>query len=245
MPTKAEVLAELARRGVDISNLGQSTTAAKPTEDQAKSLTYARLMGDAERSYDQAVAQGYNPGSFRNTAASIAEGLPFGGLDGVGALLRNDVSDRARQAELQWSDAQLKALSGAAAPEAEVKRGVKTFFARPGENFQDINPQKSNARQVAYSSARTRSGPLQQQAGLYPSEPGYSPDKPLDLSRGQSRSSVPVGAYYLDPQGNIRRNDNGDKGNPVVRMKGQKPKSQTQVQPQTDVVIDVFGRPVR
>lgn len=216
MPSKADVLAELARRGVDINGLGQSTTASKPTEDQAKALTYSKLMTNAEASYNRAVKEGYNPGGIRNTVASIAEGLPFGGLDGLGSMIRDPVSDRARQAELQWSDAQLKAVSGAASPEAEVKRGVKTFFARPGENFADISPQKEAARQVAFQSARTRAGPLSQQAGVYPGEPGSAPDKPIDLSRGESRAAVPQGAYYRDPQGNIRRNDNGDRGNPII-----------------------------
>lgn len=209
----------LVYRGGKFFQKGQDIPASpsgKPTEDQAKSLTYAKLMADAERNYGRAVGEGYNPGGIVNTIASIAEGLPFGGLDGIGTLLRDDVSDRARQAELQWSDAQLKALSGAASPEAEVKRNVKTFFARPGETFNDIGPQKRTAREVAFTAARTRAGPLQPQAGLYPNEPGYSPENPLDLSQGQSRSTVPIGAFYRDPQGQIRRNDNGDRGNPIV-----------------------------
>lgn len=41
--------------------------------------------------------------------------------------------------------------------------------------------------------------------------------KPFDLSGGQSRSTIPFGAYYKDPQGNIRRNDNGDAGNPIIK----------------------------
>ncbi|PIB91294.1 hypothetical protein [Caulobacter sp. FWC2] len=41
--------------------------------------------------------------------------------------------------------------------------------------------------------------------------------KPFDLSGGQPRSTIPFGAHYIDPQGNLRRNDNGDAGNPVVR----------------------------
>lgn len=218
MPTKADVLAELARRGVDVGGLGlgQSTTASKPTEDQAKASTYARLMSDAERNYGRAVKEGYNPGSIRNATASFAEGLPFGGLDGIGAAIRDPVSDRARQAELQWSDAQLKALSGAAAPEAEVKRGVRTFFARPGESFEDIGPQKGTAREVAFTSARTRAGPLSQQSGLYPTEAGGTAQNPVDLSGGQSRASIPADAYYIDPQGNVRQNKNGDAGNPIV-----------------------------
>lgn len=44
-----------------------------------------------------------------------------------------------------------------------------------------------------------------------------TPDKPYDLSRGQPRSSIPVGAHYIDPRGNLRRNDNGDRGNPIIK----------------------------
>lgn len=47
--------------------------------------------------------------------------------------------------------------------------------------------------------------------------PGVTPDNPIDLSGGQSRTSIPRGAYYRDPQGNIRRNDNSDRGNPIFR----------------------------
>ncbi len=43
-----------------------------------------------------------------------------------------------------------------------------------------------------------------------------SPEKPYDLSGGQSRAKLPKGAYYLDPRGNLRRNENADRGNPIV-----------------------------
>lgn len=39
---------------------------------------------------------------------------------------------------------------------------------------------------------------------------------PFDLSAGQSRASIPRGAFYTDPQGNLRRNDNADAGNPII-----------------------------
>jgi len=42
-------------------------------------------------------------------------------------------------------------------------------------------------------------------------------DDPFDLSGGQPRSSIPRSAYYKDPEGNLRRNDNGDRGNPIVK----------------------------
>lgn len=49
------------------------------------------------------------------------------------------------------------------------------------------------------------------------STPGVNVDVPLDLTGGQSREQIPRGAFYRDPQGAVRRNDNGDKGNPIVR----------------------------
>ncbi len=54
---------------------------------------------------------------------------------------------------------------------------------------------------------------------------GGTIDNPIDLSQGQSRAGVPQGAYYLDPQGNIRRNDNGDAGNPIFRPAGKQQKN--------------------
>jgi hypothetical protein len=39
---------------------------------------------------------------------------------------------------------------------------------------------------------------------------------PYDLSGGQSRATISRGSYYRDPDGNIRRNENADKGNPIV-----------------------------
>ena len=214
-PSRAEILAILAQRNVQIPQ-----AEIKATEDQGKSQAFARLMSDAESSYARAVSEGYNPGSLQNSAAALAEGLPFGGLDGLGSLIRDKVGDRARQAELQWSDAQLKSVSGAASPEAEVKRGVKTYFPRPGENFQDINPQKARAREVAFTSARTRSGPLAPKVGLYPTEPGYSAGNPIDLSMGESRTTIPKGAFYIDQYKNLRKNENFDAGNPKVDQAG-------------------------
>lgn len=57
--------------------------------------------------------------------------------------------------------------------------------------------------------------------------PGVNVDVPLDLSQGQSREQIPRGAFYRDPQGNIRKNENGDTGNPIMRGPGlQQPQAQ-------------------
>lgn len=127
------------------------------TEDQGKSQTYTRLMADAEESYQQALRDGFNPTGFTAGAANFIEGVPM--LSGLGNFIRDDAGDRARQAELQWTDAQLKAMSGAASPEPEVVRNQITNFARPGQNFADIRAQLDDARLTAFEAARLRAGP--------------------------------------------------------------------------------------
>ena len=47
--------------------------------------------------------------------------------------------------------------------------------------------------------------------------PGLTPDQPLILKEPRTRADLPKGAFYQDPQGNVRRNDNADRGNPIVR----------------------------
>jgi hypothetical protein len=206
--------------------IATSSNPMKLTEDQGKAQTYGRLMSQAERSYDSAVRDGYDPGDFKNTAASVLEGLPFGGLDGAGTAVRDDVGDRARQAELQWSDAQLKAVSGAASPEAEVKRNVKTFFPRPGENNNVISPQKRAARAVAFESAKMRSGPAGEAIGAYPRNdipqtirattermfkagridpkaPFGTEKNPYVARNAAVLEKLPPGAYVITPEGHF------------------------------------------
>jgi hypothetical protein len=39
---------------------------------------------------------------------------------------------------------------------------------------------------------------------------------PFDLSAGQSRTTIPRGAFYIGKDGSMRRNDNADRGNPII-----------------------------
>lgn len=219
MVTKAEALAELARRGVQIPK-----EAVKLTEDQGKAQTYARLMSEAERNYGRAQREGYDPGSLRNALAAGFEGLPFGGLDGVAAVVRDDVSDRGRQAELMWSDAQLKAMSGAASPEAEVKRNVATYFPRPGENVREIGQQKRDARSTAFDAAKIRAGggaegvsyPQQlpaearaaherlfRQGKIDPEQPFGTRANPYVARDEATANRLPPGSYVIMPNGRM------------------------------------------
>jgi len=54
--------------------------------------------------------------------------------------------------------------------------------------------------------------------------PGLTLDAPADLTDGRSRATLPTGAYYLDPQRNVRRNDNGDRGNPIFKPAAPQPR---------------------
>ena len=53
-------------------------------------------------------------------------------------------------------------------------------------------------------------------------------EHPYDLSGGQSRQAIPQAAFYRDPWGNVRRNDNGDSGNPKFN-----PKTRAQIEDAT------------
>lgn len=232
-PQTGERLALIGGQWVPATNQAQGAVGGAPklTEDQGKAQTYARLMKHAEGSYQRALDEGYDPNDIRNSFASLLEGLPFGGLDGAGRFFRDDVGDRARQAELEWSDAQLKALSGAASPEAEVKRNVATYFKRPFEG--GVEPQKEQARRVAFESAKVRAGPAGSDIGPYneggkqkpqgwtaslpPAQleaakryagavgtPGgaKNPFVPADESE---YAALPAGAYYIHPSGALKQ----------------------------------------
>lgn len=213
-----------------VGNETAATTGASPapmklTEDQGKVQTSARLMRETERNYGKAVADGYDPGTFRNATASILEGLPFGGLDGLGSIVRDDVGDRAHQAAMLWSDAQLKAMSGAAAPEKEVKAGVRNYFPQVGETVGIMGPQKRQSREVAFEAAKIRAGPAGPRLPIYPQNlpaPVYETRKRLMdagridpaqrigtqanpyVARSQAVADrLPKGSYVITPEGHF------------------------------------------
>ncbi|MCA0358735.1 MAG: hypothetical protein LCH78_18125 [Proteobacteria bacterium] len=152
MPTKAEALAELARRGL----YKPSTPVAPPTkltEDQGKSQDYARQMATAEQQYLEARRAGYDPTSFRNSvAAKFDDTAP-----GIANLIRDDASDRGMAAQRAWLDARLKAMTGAGQSAQEARDNPRTYFPQFGEGG-TMEP-KYNVRREAYNSTRTRAGP--------------------------------------------------------------------------------------
>lgn len=206
------------------------------TEDQGKMTGALTEMAVAEGTYRDARQRGYDPTSRRNSFASFLEGLPFGGLDGLGAVVRDPQSDLGRQAELQFSDAQLKAKSGAAAPEAEVKRNVQIYFTRPNQNPLMQDPTTERARAAAAVAARARAGP----------GATIAPKFPYTAGPGQSRVAPNLGS--MSPQQRQAaarfkgtRAPSGTSANPYIPTNAQ----QLETVPKGALFIDTDGSIVR
>lgn len=183
---------------------------AKLTEDQGKAGGYATLMADAERSYQQALQEGFNPTGFRAGLANFTDNIPL--MGGVGNFIRDDAGDRARQAELQWTDAQLKAMSGAASPEAEVIRNQITNFARPGQNYDYIGERLEDARRTAFEASRRRAG-RDLQGLVYP-ETDAGPLRIRDLQPGETPESLAARGLVRGADG-VWRFPRDEQGNPI------------------------------
>ena len=182
----------------------------KLTEDQGKAGGYATLMADAERSYQQALREGFNPTGFRAGLANFTDNIPL--MGGVGNFIRDDAGDRARQAELQWTDAQLKAMSGAASPEAEVIRNQITNFARPGQNYNYIGERLEDARKTAFEASRRRAGRDLQGLAYPDTDAGQIYLR--DLLPGDTPETLRAEGRTLDANG-VWRLPRDEQGNPI------------------------------
>lgn len=155
--------------GSDANNEG----VGKLTEGQGKSIQYGLMMRGAEADYQRARRDGYDPASFRNQAASVAGIIPFDG-DFFGRLIRDDVSDAGRQAELRWAEGNLRQLTGAAATNPEIARVAAINFDRGND---ELSAQRFQSRADTYRGTRFAAGPGSAALGEYPeySLPGVGP----------------------------------------------------------------------
>lgn len=184
-------------------------TLGEVREFEANAAARATLMDAGQEAYMRARRDGYNPGSVKNAIANATENVAWVG-PGLADIIRDNPSERGRAAELQFVDGALRTTSGANAPEPEVRRASRQYFRQPGEGA-GVEAEREALRQRF----RDQSVRIAGSAYIDPNAAGGQ-NNPLDLSGGQSRATIAKGAYYRDPQGNVRRNDNVDRGNPIV-----------------------------
>lgn len=155
----------------------------KLTEGQGKAMLYGGMMAGAERDYQAARANGYDPTSFRNQAANVAGLVPFDG-DFFGRFIRDTPSDAGRQAELRWAEGNLRQLTGAAATNPEIARVAAINFDRGNDQ---LGAQRYRTRAETYQGTRYAAGDGAASLPAYPGAPAdiaplyQAPDNANDL----------------------------------------------------------------
>lgn len=168
------------------------------TEGQSKAVLFGRMMRGAEGDYQQARQNGYDPTNFRNAAANVLDGIPWdGGM--IPAWVRDDASDAGYQAERRWVEANLRQLTGAAAPDTEVTRVQGINFDRANDSLAD---QRYRTRQDAYGATRASLGHARDLLPAeYPSAEGIRPPTVNDgrtVQQADDALAVAPGEYAAD-----------------------------------------------
>lgn len=141
-PTQA---AQLAAQG-----WGPSQTRENPSEDERKSYGFYKRMVDASRIMDE-VEDKLTP-----TDIYQIQSLPQEDL--MGALNRGKMSNEAKRyirAMMQFTEARLRADSGAAISTGEYAADRQTYAKQYGET-PELNTDRRNARQIAMEGVRAR-----------------------------------------------------------------------------------------
>lgn len=188
----------------------------KLTEGQGKSIQYGLMMRGAEADYQRARQNGYNPAGIRNQIADVAGAIPFDG-DFFGRMIRDDVSDAGRQAELRWAEGNLRQLTGAAATNPEIARVAAINFDRGNDQ---LAAQRFQSRADTYRGTRFAAGPGATALGEYPEFglggagpvdetglPTYpSIDRILEAAPGGAPTDGPAGGSEPPPPGSDPNN---------------------------------------
>ena len=150
------------RFGFDVAKDARDQGANKPlTESQAKATAFANQMAAATKQLDQLAASGFDGsrwGQQTDVAMAGSEGIPYiPGSAAAARALAGDKAQKMHQAQLQWTEAALRFMTGANAPKEEVIRNAATYFPQPGEG-PDVVAQKRVARENMEQSIRLAAG---------------------------------------------------------------------------------------
>jgi hypothetical protein len=106
-------------------------------------------------------------------------------------ILQSSQQQKYRQAQRQFTEARLRADSGAAVPDGEYQQDAQTYFAQPGDT-PEVLEQKRIARQQVLDAMAVQSGPayrdfygqmpIQQQKGQQSSAPAANRPQQMMLN---------------------------------------------------------------
>lgn len=207
----------------------------KVTPLGANGLPNTKLSGPLQRDEitDVEAIQGANGmnGMLDRTAEQLDNGtLKLGPISNLGARLKNAVgmSDQSSRnyASFRSNLEKLRndslRLNKGVQTEGDAQRAWNELFTNL--NDEDLVRQRlGEIEAINQRAIANRQQVIQvrrQAQGVAPADTTSfsqgSRQQPIDLSAGQSRAGLAPGVYYRDPDGNVRRNENGDAGNPIV-----------------------------
>lgn len=107
-------------------------------------------------------------------------------------LLQSSSQQKYRQAQRQFTEARLRADSGAAVPDAEYQQDAQTYFAQPGDTPETL-AQKRVARQQVLDAMAVQSGPAYRD---------FYGQMPIQQIKGQQSEDAEYDAYLKAVNGN-------------------------------------------
>lgn len=184
------------------SHFEQTQGKEKPlTEAQGKATLYLGMMRDGEKAI---AASGFNPASpVSQVDLQAARGdIPFTpkALQNLGASKEAQVY---AQGAFQWSEAMLRQLTGANAPEPEVWRNAKTYFPMPGDSPEVIK-RKNEARAQIQRHIETLAASGAAQVAAKEGPATAAPAGGKKISTDAEYRALKPGEQYIAPDGTTR-----------------------------------------
>lgn len=171
-------------------------TTDKPlTESQATAALYYGMMQSASKDIASV-----DPKKINSFSLSAARGeIPY-----VPSALQNAAANpdaqKYTQAALQWTEAMLRATTGATAPPEEVARTAKTFFPQVGDKPENIK-QKNDRRADMEKLMAVKAGAT----GARQAGDALGAPSPQSVKSQDEYDKLPSGAEYTAPDGSRRR----------------------------------------
>jgi hypothetical protein len=167
------------------------------TAEQAKATAFVNQMQGANQALSTLKLKGFDGRTSGQQASIVAAGSE-GWLGAVPRVAAGADAQKYQQAELQWTEAALRFMTGANAPEPEIKRNAATYFPRPGDS-DEVVAQKEQARANMEESIRMAAGATGQRA--LEKRQGAAPRKSQTMPKVEE---VPEGTVVVHDQTGAR-----------------------------------------